>query len=404
MRRLIAVSFVLAGFGIFAGPAGADDPTTTTAAPTCQTAAQLRQAIAAPDAKGVVKLSGCYTANATITIADTVGLTILGNGATITQIGDGPNTTIRPIIEADSNVGLHVRDLTLVGPWDHVLHGGVNQEGDAGVYLRGNTTADFQDVNIDSVQGDGIDVLAADDNSTNTGITWRDSTISNVGYHGVTLEAVDGITFSGDSFVHIGVDAVDSEVDIYSSGFRDGQPIFAVEDDVTFVDDTFRDFGFYWFVSDQGQTPGVQEQNVALIGNRIVSAAHGLVQIKGTKDADPQYAFTGLQIIGNYALQPARSTSGGTPGQADVGSLMTISGVTGATIQDNYIPVETYLSKPYLDVVQANHVTGLDLDSNGFPGALNILHPSSGNNEANVCANRYGAGGKTRTPDCPSGF
>lgn len=406
MRRLLAVSFVLAGLGIFAGPAGADDPTTTTAAPTCDSGADLQATIAAAAPGSTVRLSGCYTTRSTVTVSDTVGLTIVGNGATLTQTTLGPKTTQRPVLDLDGNVGLTWRGFTVSGSYDGSTDGGVSYEGDGGVLLTGNTTLDLQ-IDVNDVQGDFVDVLHGAGSSLNTGINWRDSTMTDAGYHGVVLEAVDGITFSGDHFVRIGENAIDLETDIYSTGFdTKGDPIFAAEDDVWFVGDTFRNFainGGDWFASLQGQTPGVQEQNVNLIGNRIVGSTP-LVQVEGTEDAAPQYALSGLNIVGNYSVSPARSTSGGTPGQADVGSVMTILNADDVTVQLNYLPVMTS-NGAYLDALKAKNVSGLVDSGNGFPGALNVLHPaSSGNSAQQVCANRYGSTGTSRTPSCPSGF
>jgi hypothetical protein len=48
------------------------------------------------------------------------------------------------------------------------------------------------------------------------------------------------------------------------------------------------------------------------------------------------------------------------------------------------------MGKPYLAVLKANHVSGLVVSANSWPGALGVMHPASSDNTSSVCANRFG--------------
>ena len=94
----------------------------------------------------------------------------------------------------------------------------------------------------------------------NTNISITNSSFTNVGYHGLTIESANRLTVNHDVFNGMGPDAMDFEYDIYSTGLNpDGTPSWAAQDNITIEDSSWTNWGADWFASDQGQTPGVQE-------------------------------------------------------------------------------------------------------------------------------------------------
>lgn len=347
---------------------------------------------------------GCYLIGSSLKIQSTSGLTIMGNGTTLDQATAGPKTKLRPIVLMTLDRNLAVSDLSIEGAYDGT-NGGVNFEGDYGLLLEANSGVSLTGLKVKNIQGDFINLQAPDSGFTgsshalNTNVSVTNSTFTNAGYHGLTIEAGDGVLFSGDTFSKIGVDAMDFEYDIYSTSFKNGKPTEAAEDHVTITDDTWKSFGDDWFASLQPQSPGVDEQDVVLSNNTLDSASP-LVQVEGST------LNNGLTITGNTDSEPARSTSGGSITKPFVGSTMTIKDVSNVEIENNVFPVydgtkNYYPNHPYLAALAANHVNSLDLESNSFDGALGVLNPSSSENSGIAeCGNFYGVAGKRSDGVC----
>ncbi|MGA3148611.1 MAG: right-handed parallel beta-helix repeat-containing protein [Acidimicrobiales bacterium] len=347
---------------------------------------------------------GCYLIGTSLKVQSTSGLTIVGNGTTLRQASPGPKTTIRPIVLLTLDHDLTMNGLDIDGGYDGA-NGGVNYEGNYGLLLEADSGVTLAGLKIDDIQGDFIDLNAPNSGFTgtshalNTNVSVTDSTFKNAGYHGVTVEAADGVLFSGDTFSNIGVDAMDFEYDIYSTAWKNGKPTEAAEDNVTITNDTWNSFGDDWFASIQPQLPGVDEENVVLSDN-TVNSANPLLQVKGSA------LNHGLTITGNTATKPARSTSGGSITKPYVGSTMTISHVDEVNIENNVFPVydgtaNYYPNHPYLAALAATDLSALDLQDNNFEGALGILNPSSsGNTAMTACGNLYGVNGKRSDGAC----
>jgi hypothetical protein len=85
-----------------------------------------------------------------------------------------------------------------------------------------------------------------------------------------------------------------------------------------------------------------------------------------------------------------------------------ISYANDVTIANNTFPVfdgtSTYFpNTPFLAVLQANSVSGLDIENNNFTGALGVLHPYSADNSTIVeCGNRYQVNGAMSDNPCIS--
>jgi len=341
---------------------------------------------------------GCYLIGSSLKIQSTTGLTIVGNGSTLRQATPGPKTTLRPVVLLTQDSNLTMKSLNIDGAYDGA-NGGVSYEGDYGLLLEADSGVTLDSLRVNNIQGDFIDLNAPNSGFTgtshalNTNVSVTNSIFKNAGYHGVTVEAADGVLFSGNTFSNIGVDAMDFEYDVYSTAWKNGKPTFAAEDNVTITNNTWNSFGDDWFASIQPQLPGVDEENVVLSDNTVNSASP-LIQVKGSG------LNKGLAITGNKALKPARSTSGGSITQPYVGSTMAINHVDNVDIENNVFPVydgmtNYYPNHPYLAALAATNLNALKLRNNNFEGALGILNPSSSGNTAVIeCGNLYRVNGK----------
>ncbi len=356
----------------------------------------------------------CFTIDGTLTIDRTSGITVDGNGATLDDpvagVNGGTDETecpVHPILLLTQDTDLTLEDLNLEGAYNG-HNGGKHCEGYMGIKMEADTDTNLTGVDLQNVQGDGLDLLppyglGTGALSVNTSLT--DSVFENIGFIALVGESFNGWLVQDDQFTNTAVDAIDLEYDLYSTGDDDGQPVYAAEDNLTIRDCLFHTFGFDWFTSQQGQAPGVQEQNIVLEDNTIESATP-LVQIKGTPDAPPFYANSGMTITGNVGTEGAKSTSGGGPNKPYVGSTMTIQNVSDVTVMGNTLPVYDgspgyYHDHPFLAVLEADGVNGLALTDNAFDGALGILHPrSSGDTDVTACGNTFGVKGSWNDGIC----
>ncbi len=356
----------------------------------------------------------CFTIDGVLTIDSAIGLTVDGNGATledpIAGVNGGTHATqcpTHPIVLLTRDTGLTLENLNLEGAYNG-HNGGVYCAGYMGIKMEADTDTDLTGIDLRDVQGNGLDLdpplgLGTGALSVNTSLT--DSVFRDIGYVALVGESFDGWLVRDDQFMNTALDAIDLEYDTYSTGDHHDEPVYAAEDNLIVQDDLFRNWGADWFASLQGQTPGVQEQNIVLEDNTL-QASRPLVQIRGTLNAAPFYANSGLIIAGNTGTQGAKSTSGGSPDEPYAGSTMTLQNVSNVTVTGNTLPVYDgsrgyYHNHPYLAVLEAQSSAGLSLKDNDFDGALGILHPrSSGDTGVVECGNTYGVKGKSNDGIC----
>ncbi len=262
---------------------------------------------------------GCYTVNEILHINHATGLTIIGNGATLKQTIPGQNGGTdrtecphHPMLFLTRDTNLSISDLNLTGAFDG-HNGGVHCEGYNGIELQGDTGVTLNKLDVSNIQGDGLSLqipTAVKGNPLNTHINVTNSTWNNIGYDGLSMESADGVTISDDTFSNVHLDAIDFEVDLYSAVFPDPNariPGYAAQDNILITRCLFKNFGVDWFTSQQGQVPGVQQQNVVLSDNTIDSKSP-LMQVSGTPQAktSTRHQNITLTITGNKMTPPSK--------------------------------------------------------------------------------------------------
>ncbi len=365
---------------------------------------------------------GCFIINETLLLQGTTGLTIEGNGSTLKQTASPTNAA--PIVELWNDENLRIEDVNIDGAYNG-SNGGEGEEGDYGIEFESDSGVTLTNDAVSNIQGDFLylsppyDVTTSD--ALSTGITVTNSTFTNAGYHGLTVESVgcptlatcNGLTISGDTFRGIGTDAMDFEYDEYSTPFNpDGTPYWAAQDDVTITHNTWINWGNDWFASVQGQLPGVQEQHLTLSDNTL-EADSPIFEVVGTNGADTTTAsiddywtITGNRFVTGYYGEPYRG------GSSVAGQLYFI---TNLKVENNSFPLcsWTYESPQPASACAAPDEYLFDLDAitygsienNDFAGALGVVQPQPYNQwltGVTECANAYGTEGGQVDHGCAS--
>ncbi len=356
-------------------------------------------------------VNGCFLINSTLWVHNTTGLTINGNNSWLVQ--SVAPAVPAPFILLTQDTNLAMSNAVVVGAYNGT-NGGTGQEGDYGFLLEADHGLTLTHLNVNDIQGDFINLNAPDsgdtgnDISLNTNITIQSSSFTNAGFHGLTVESVNGLNVNQSTFTNMGVDAMDFEYDVFSTTFdAQGNPQGAAQDNVRITNDTWTNFQDDWFASIQGQLPGVQEDNVVLWGN-TVNANSPLLEIiaSNPNTTPPQYWNKGLTIAFNKGLQPALPTTGASiadpPGNV---AAMQIQGVVNATISANIFPLfdgtpDYYANTPYIAVMQAYEDQNLIIQDNDFSGAYDILQAGSSGNSVAECNNYYGVNGAATDGPC----
>lgn len=356
-------------------------------------------------------VNGCFLINSTLWVHNTTGLTINGNNTCLVQ--SVAPAVPAPFIFLTQDTSLAMSNTVMVGAYNGT-NGGSGQEGDYGFQLEADHGVTFTHLNVNDIQGDFINLSAPNtgdtgsDTSLNTNVSVSNSTFTNAGYHGLTVESVNGLDVNQDTFTNMGVDAMDFEYDVYSTVFdAQGNPQEAAQDNVSITNDTWTNFQDIWFSSLQGQSPGVQQQNVLLVNNTI-DAQSPLIAITATNPylTPSQYWNKGLVIALNKGLQAALPTTGGSiadpPGNV---AAMSIQGVVNATIAGNTFPLfdgtpDYFANTPYIAVMQAYEDQNLIIKYNDFSGAYDILQAGSSGNTVAECNNYYGVNEATNDGKC----
>jgi hypothetical protein len=355
----------------------------------------------------------CWNVNGTITIQSKTALVIDGNGSTFMQAKAPAETG--PILQLWLDSAVVIENLNVHGALGSA--GGSTNEGDYGVEMEADSGVYLMSDTLTDIQGDFVylsppyDVNKTSD-ALNKAIFIVNSTFTNSGYHGLTIESVDGFVVDDSTFSNIPVNAMDLEYDTYSTPFNaDGTPYWAAQDNIQILNNTWNNWGYDWFVSDQGQTPGVQEQHITLSGNTL-NANSPLIEIVGTPTyyaPSTAYLNIGLTVENNtfapgaYAL-PYRGSN--TP-------VMSIYSVAGLDMENNSFPLcpGTYGTPPTTQCLAAPYSYAMDLyngtfdviNNNNFSGAVGIREPQTYDQQnayVSECGNTYGANGTQTDATC----
>jgi Right handed beta helix region len=348
----------------------------------------------------------CWNVDGTVTIRSTTGLRINANGSTFLQ-ATAP-TTSSPILQLWLDTNLAIENLN--------IHGALNQagsdEGDYGIQMEADNGVLLSGISMNEIQGDFVylsppyDVDSTSD-ALNKNVWIIGSTLHNGGYHGLSIESVDGFVVDNDTFTNINEDAVDLEYDEYSTPFNaDGTPYWAAQDNISILNSTWTNWnGSDWFVSDQGQGPGVQQQHVTVSGNTLNDNAP-LFEIVGTAT----YIAPTTASLNTWLTITNNKLGAGFIGKAYRGGsspVMSIYSVAGLDMENNNFPLcptsaacGATATQYVMDLFNGTFDT---IKNNNFSGALGIREPQTYDQQnayVSQCGNTYGANGKQTDATC----
>ena len=355
----------------------------------------------------------CWNVDGSLTIEKTTNLTINANGSTFLQ--PTAPATAGPIVQMWLNTNLTIKNLNIHGALTAGF--GNSNEGDYGLEFEANNGVHLSGLSVNDIQGDFVylsppyDVTNTSD-ALNKNIWITGSTFQNGGYHGLTIESVDGFVVDDDTFTNIYEDGMDLEYDDYSTPFNaDGSAYWAAQDYISILNSTWNNWnGSDWFVSDQGQTPGVQQQHVTLSGNTL-NGNGPLFELSGTNPALTTPASTNnyLTITNNkmgtgaYG-EPYRGSNSVTAQIYDVGHL-TMTGNDFPLCPGTFgsPPTTQCLSAPYSDELDLDVITYGTIENNNFSGALGVVQPQTYDTylyKVSECGNKYGVNGAQTDATC----
>ncbi len=348
MRRylLLALLAVVAGFGLRSSATSAavkPQPTVPASIPancSADATAPLNAYFARLPSRAIVRFppNACYlvsdSTSSVLTIADAKDLTVLGSGTTLKQTTYSGRNDTQPVLTLRGDVGLRLQNVRLDGPSSS---GGAEAEGDYGLMVTdGNRDVTLADDTIENTDGDGLAVYPnlATNTGVNTDVAFVHGTLANIGYHGVTLEGVDGFRFAHNHVSSVG-NFIDLEVDAacgtpsrcYATA---GSPRGAGELDVTVTANTFANSRHGDFI--ESAQACVPAKNWSFSNNNL-----GDAPLTGFVDgacgaSDPN---VGLTIEGNTSTSAGGGAWGGSMARPPTSALFTVSNVTGFTFSAN---------------------------------------------------------------------
>jgi hypothetical protein len=431
MKRFFLAALAVVGTVILFSAAGCVAPPATIN-DTCgaDVTAQLNKWVASQSPGSVIELpaNACYlvsstspyygggaAASPTFVIHDTDNLTIEGNGATFRQTsydgGTCGSDLQQPVVWLAANRNLTIKDVNIDGPGNCV--GGGSNEGDYGLLIgqdtTGNTGITLDDVNISNMDGDGIldTPYIADNLGVNSGVTYENSTISNVGYHVLTVEGADGLDFTHNhvtdygSFMNLEVDNACGS----NSCLTNGQPTGVAQWNITVAGNSFTDdrsSNALWITSEEDNC--IPQKNLTIWDNTLDSTVPAGIILGGSREADCQANDTGLSIVGNRAQDIASSPCPASIAWPPGCAIIEVEDYTDVTIANNTIPAfdgspDYYPNTPWVPCMGLQAVNGVTMEHNACPGAwdgvgtMGMQYPSLTpvNTGLYECGNSWGA-------------
>ena len=287
--------------------------------------------------------NACYAVSntsTTLTLNKVNGLTINGDGATLRQSvyegGQCGNNLVQPVLTLTSDTNISVNDLTIDAPGNC---GGAYNEGDYGILLGqatpGNTNITFNGVTVENTDGDGLAIYPQLGTccGINTNVTFENGAFTNIGYHTITPEGVNGLTISSNRFTNDG-NFMDMEVDNNGDGNGGGTPTGNAQWNITVKNNTFTDGSALSISSIQGMC--IPQKNVVIEGNVLDATSSGIVIVLGGSGSSSCGQDSWLTIENNVSFGDAHSPCGGSVATPPACSMIEIADYKNVTISGNY--------------------------------------------------------------------
>lgn len=361
----------------------------------------------------------CYSVSnapgASLTFSGLHDSRINGDGAVFKQssYGDGScdSNTVQPVLRLTANSNLTLVNFTVVGP--HTCAGALN-EGDYGILLGqaavGNSHLMFNGVDIENTDGDGLAILPllGTNEGINSDITFANGRISDIGYHVLTLEGINGLHFRGNSvsgFSNFADLEVDSDC-VYTgltSGCFDGTgtPTGAAQWNVSIMRNTFTSAsgGGNWIESEQAKC--IPQKNIFVEHNWLDSSVNGTIVLTGSGSSCPTDG--NLIIADNVSEAPSRSPCGGSIVSAPACALIEVTNYFDVKIADNSVAAFDgepgyFANTLYIPCVALGAVSDATVEGNTchdtYPTDIRVglqFWPSDPtNSNVMACSNTYG--------------
>ena len=362
--------------------------------------------------------NACYrvssTPGNTLELSGLHDVRILGDAATFWQssYGNGQcgSNDIQPVLWLTSDSGLRFTDLTVSGPG---TCSGAGNEGDYGILLgqgeSGNSNVVFNGVTVENTDGDALAVLPLLGTGTgiNTDIAFDNGNVSNIGYHVLTLEGVNGMRFAGNevsgftSFADLEVDndcSADPTSGCYDSS---GVPTSTAQWNVSIVENSFSDAtgDGNWIESEQGSC--IPQKNLNIEDNWLDNSVDGTIVLSGSGGSCRTDDH--VTIANNVSLAPSHSPCGGSIASPPACALIEITDYSDVTITNNSLAAFDgspgyYANTLYTPCMALGNVHDALVTSNAcndtlpWVSAVGLQFPPSDatNTDLTVCDNAYG--------------
>jgi hypothetical protein len=212
---------------------------------------------------------GTYRLSRGIQLRNRRNLVFDGNGAVFRMTGSGGGLEASSFFLSTGNQGITIREFDLIGNnanagTIHAMAGGERQ---MGVLIWGGSDILIHDVTMQRFHGDCVYIATNTARVWSDGVTFRDSTCTLTGRHGVTINAARDVTVERVRFDQLGMFVVDME----PNRSTDGAARIMIRDNTM---GSYGHNGTYtsWVLAAVGASGAVIE-DVSFIGNTISGIA-----------------------------------------------------------------------------------------------------------------------------------
>ena len=167
----------------------------------------------------------------------------------------------------------------------------------------------------------------------NSNVTFENGAFTNIGYHTITPEGVNGLTISSNRFTHDG-NFMDMEVDNNGDGNGDGTPTGNAQWNITVKNNTFTDGSALSISSVQGTC--IPQKNIVIEGNVLDATTSGIAIVLGGSESSSCGQDSGLTIENNVSFGGGHSPCGGSIATPPACSMIEIADYKDVTISGNF--------------------------------------------------------------------